>query len=393
MSLLTRARQSKRRPVVESLETRALLSALSVSLTTSQSVYQPGQPIPMTFTETNISSQPVKVEEGPSMDGFVVTQNSNIVWQSNAGANPLYIVVETLEPGQSLTLHATWNGSPSQGQTPIVAGGTFTVTNQLDPEGASATFQIEPALSTSVTTDKSAYQVGQPVQMKFVATNTSAFPITVSPSGTFSVANSATGVAVFSQSVGQNAVVTLQPGQSLSHTATWTATQPGSYGLKYQNGEVGADGTFQVVQASSPPAPPVQNPQPVTGGNGTPVQNPQPVTATLTTNRPEYGAGQPVVITLTLKNTSDHSVSIAPNSLSDGFSVLSGSTNVWQTARNNTRAARAKARTLLPGQSVTFQTVWNGKPSSRGVKKLSAGSYTVLASEGGYSAGATIQIA
>ena len=98
------APRRKRRPRVELLEARALLSSLSTSLTTNQSVYQPGQPIQMTFTETNTINQPVTIGEGPSIDGFDVTQNGKPVWESNAGVNPLFILVKTLQPGQSLTL-------------------------------------------------------------------------------------------------------------------------------------------------------------------------------------------------------------------------------------------------------------------------------------------------
>ena len=281
----------------------------------------------------------------------------------------------------------------------------------------SAAFLINAPLVDSISTSHAVYQVGQPVAMTFVETNSSAFPIVVQSAGTFTVTNVATAAAVFSQSVGQNALLTLQPGQSLTQTATWTATQPGSYGLEFQNGQLQTAGSFQVVQASSPTAPPVQNPPPVTGGDGPPVQNPPPVTvgnpppiqnpppvtgvngppiqnqqpiiATLTTSRQQFRAGQSVVFTLTLRNASGQTVTIPPSSTSDGFSVISGSTMVWHTART-TRAVKAKARILLPGQSVTFQAVWNGKLSQRPSAKVSAGSYTILASEGGYSAETTI---
>jgi hypothetical protein len=46
-------------PNLESLEGRSLLSALAISLTTNQSTYQTGQPIEMTFQETNESSQTI----------------------------------------------------------------------------------------------------------------------------------------------------------------------------------------------------------------------------------------------------------------------------------------------------------------------------------------------
>jgi hypothetical protein len=402
------------------LETRALLSAMSAQVTTDQPVYQPGQPIEMTFIETNTSKEPVQVAYGPVNDGFNVTQNGKLIWQSNGGVNPQYLIEATLKPGQSLTLHATWNGEDSQGIAADLAGGTFTVTNQLNPQGASATFQIEPALSTGVRTSQPVNHVGQPVNLTFIETNTSSVPVVVLPSGTFTITNAATNVAVFSQSVGQSTAVTLQPGKSLTETATWTATEPGNYGLSYQNSEVETYGTFQVVQPSTPTNPPAQNPdsgtggtgttgqnpqpgngggstgqnpQPGTGGTGGPVQDPQQVTMTLATNRQVYGPSQPIDIALTLKNTSGQTIVISPSIASDGFTALSGSTVVWHTVRT-TRVVRAKARTLLPGQSVTFQTVWNFRPSprGRGAAKMSPHSYTILASEGGYSAQTTIQI-
>ena len=46
---------------LEDLEVRSLLSGITYSLTTDQSSYQIGQPITMTFTETNTGDQPVTV--------------------------------------------------------------------------------------------------------------------------------------------------------------------------------------------------------------------------------------------------------------------------------------------------------------------------------------------
>lgn len=59
-------------PAVEGLEERALLASLSYSLTTDQSVYQLGQPIEMSFTESNTSDQPVTVSLGQPA-GFSIT--------------------------------------------------------------------------------------------------------------------------------------------------------------------------------------------------------------------------------------------------------------------------------------------------------------------------------
>ena len=52
---------------VESLEVRALLSSLAYSLTTDKSEYAVGQPVQMTFAETNTSNQNVSVDDGPAI--------------------------------------------------------------------------------------------------------------------------------------------------------------------------------------------------------------------------------------------------------------------------------------------------------------------------------------
>ena len=49
-------------------------------MTTDQSVYQLGQPIQLTFTETNVGTTPVQVWEGSS--SFNVTQNGTQIWDS-----------------------------------------------------------------------------------------------------------------------------------------------------------------------------------------------------------------------------------------------------------------------------------------------------------------------
>jgi hypothetical protein len=134
---------------LEPLEGRSLLSAIAYSLTTDQSTYQPGQPIEMTFQETNESGRTISVEDGPSIDGFTAAQDGTTVWRSNAGANPMFILLKTLPPGQSLTLTATWDGIPTGGSSP--ASGQFVITNQLNPESARATVTISGPTSTPPT--------------------------------------------------------------------------------------------------------------------------------------------------------------------------------------------------------------------------------------------------
>jgi hypothetical protein len=120
-----------------------LLSGLASSLTNDHSAYQPGQPVEMTFQETNVSGHPVVVEDGPSNNGFIVRrdrQGDAMVWQSNAGINPDRIRRDILQPGQSLTLRATWGGIPTGGSAPVA--GRFVISDQLDSNGATATILV-----------------------------------------------------------------------------------------------------------------------------------------------------------------------------------------------------------------------------------------------------------
>jgi hypothetical protein len=255
---------------VELIESRQLLSALAYSLTTNQSTYEVGQPINFTFTETNTGTSPVNIAIGPVNSGFDVVHDGVTVWASNTGIQPQFLQLKTLQPGQSETLTATWNGVSNIGP-PTVETGTFTVTNQQAPTGASATFQIE--------------------------------------------------------------------------------------------------------NAASPPT-------------HTPNENDPPISVKLTTNKPAYRLGQPVLMTLTLTNTSDAAVAIAPNSSSDGFYASRGGAVVWHHAATGGPDA---SLSLAPGQTVTFTTTWNGRTNQHG-GAVRPGLYTLIADEGNYEISTTIEI-
>jgi hypothetical protein len=149
-------------PNVESLEGRSLLagtvsSSLAVSLTAMTQATSSGTQVVFTFVENNVSHNNVNVAIGPSTDGFVVSQNGKLVWVSNPGPQPHFQMLETLKPGQSLTLQATWDdrshqvdpADPSKEGPPL--SGTFTVENGLD-RGYDTTFSISNSqTSTHVT--------------------------------------------------------------------------------------------------------------------------------------------------------------------------------------------------------------------------------------------------
>ncbi len=149
------------RPSIESLEAKSLLShmalgligqqlsrgvpsviggaapSLEVTLTTDHPSYTQGETVTMTFTETNDTGHNVFVGLGPSIDGFSVTKAGNTIWRSNAGLTPDYVMLKELAPGATITLTAAWSASS--------VTGTYVAHDQLDPNGASATFEIVPS--------------------------------------------------------------------------------------------------------------------------------------------------------------------------------------------------------------------------------------------------------
>jgi hypothetical protein len=253
---------------VQQPEGRFLVSGLSYSMTSNQSVYQVGQPIQLTFTETNVSGQPIAIDDGPSIDGFAVMQDGKTIWRSNAGVTPLYLRLVTLQPGQALTLTSTWNGVPNIGPaTTSTATGTFVASNQQDP-GAMATFQIvgsasqtssaggangsspspsapstpnspdpvSPANPAPVTatlaSDHSAYRRGQVIHLTLTLTNTGTSAVNLAPDPAadgFTVSRGSTMVWRWARRSPAFGAHTLQPGGSITLKATWNgrANQPG----------------------------------------------------------------------------------------------------------------------------------------------------------------------
>ncbi|HKI19892.1 MAG TPA: hypothetical protein VKA15_18530, partial [Isosphaeraceae bacterium] len=362
---------------VEHLESRQLLSSLSYSLTTDQSSYQVGQPVRFNFSETNTGTTPVRLGVGPVNSGFDVVHDGVTVWESNTGPLPQYILLKILLPGQSETLKATWNGIPNLVPPSVLTGG-FTVTNQQAPTAASATFQIQPQsggnLAASVTTDKSVYVVGEPVQMTFTETNRGSEPIKViAGNGSFDVTQK--GTLVWLSNPGSVVPAksftwqTLAPGQALTGAATWNELSayypsgPPTGTFKLTDDLVpGASTTFQMMESNSNP-----------GQSQPPAAS--PISATLTTDRSTYRLGERVLITLTLTNTSDGSVTITPSATADGFSASRGDVTVWRKPKVMRTAA---SLSIAPGESVTLTTTWNGRRNQAGDTAVRRGIYTLL---------------
>ena len=239
-------------PLVEHLEPHTLLSALApistlgphaevaastlkTSITTDKAVYQVGQPVHLALSITNTGTRTVTFVDGPSVDGFVISTGGKAIWQSNAGAQPMFLRLVTLAPGASFTLHATWDG---QQNTSSHSTGTFTARNPLTGS-ASVSFAIQPSvasspLSLSISTGRPSYSVGQTVVITLTETNTSRHDVPVMM-GAQILSGSITGVNgpvwVFrDMMMGPTYRGVLHPGQTRKLTLVWdgAANIPGT---------------------------------------------------------------------------------------------------------------------------------------------------------------------
>src|SRR5262249_38518789 len=109
---------------------------LVYSLTTDQSVYQLGEPVQISFTETNTGDQPVTIS--PNLLSFNITQDATWIWSDYSPwcGDPTTV---TLQPGESFTVTATWDGSSYDGT--LNPSGTFVVS--VAGTSQQATFQVD----------------------------------------------------------------------------------------------------------------------------------------------------------------------------------------------------------------------------------------------------------
>jgi hypothetical protein len=92
---------------------------------------------------------------------------------------------------------------------------------------------------------------------------------------------------------------------------------------------------------------------------------------------------------LKLTNTGGEALTIAPNSIGNGFSLSRGSSLVW---RHFATGGPDASISIAPGQTITLTATWNGKPNQAKLKHVNAGTYTLVAEGWGYRATTTIKI-
>ena len=282
---------------------------LQGALTTSQAIYQLGQPIQVTYSETNTSDQAVTT----TVLNPVLHRLLHNGQQVSPVMDPLGSGYETIGPGQTVQQQFTVSQADFGGSDSLEnLTGSFAVQVYDVPAAPgefTADFQIVAvppgAIVSSVTTDHSVYQVGQPIQITFTETNTGTQPVTVSLSPTdFTVsAQALVGYSPVWQSNPENdgqppASVTLQPGQSVTQTATWNGTITET---AFQQGTattyaVNQWGTFQVSNPNAPQ------------GDTATFQITDPLQGALTTSQAIYQLGQPIQVIYSETNTSDQAV-------------------------------------------------------------------------------------
>jgi Intracellular proteinase inhibitor len=385
------ARETRATLGIEALEGRSLLSGITYSLTTEQSVYQVGQPIQFTFTETNTSDQPVPVSLSPTDFTVSYEDIGSQVWQSdpgNAGQPPTSV---TLQPGQSVSQSATWDGTTmetgsEQGQTGSYAVnefGAFQVSNPNAPQGDMATFQITDPLQDSLTTNQATYQMGQPIQIIYSLINTSDYTITVPrPDPVFSWSLGDDGGTFGSElSSYDDSYCTIAPGQSYTTEFSWN---PLSYiGELYTLANL--TGTFTAT--ASPQQDLANNELSVKSQVQPPAAG--TIVSSITTDQTVYQPGQTVTMTFTETNEGDQPVAVptAQNGFvvtasaeppsNDALPVFPGDyINFYFGADgsdSNTTPGTVLWTTLQPGQSLTQTATWTAADLESGTT-----TYTII---------------
>jgi hypothetical protein len=325
---------------IEPLECRDLPSGFAASLTTNQLSYQAGQPVAITLTLTNTDSTPAQLAVSNVSSGFIVTEGGQTVWQSNAGINPLVVELEIVAPGNSYSFHATWDGTLANGRSVTTTTGSFTVTNQLEPDGPSASFQIVSPLSYGSSVSSESVTVGQPIGFTYSITNTSDQPVTfdLAPSD-FSV--SWNGAAIWESDPGGSSqasvLETLQPAQSITETASWNGVAT--------EGPLAGTNAWDSFRVSILGAP---------AGISQSVAIESPLTQTVTVSPTTDFPGQPIQFTAVETNVSDQPITILNSN--DTFTVLGAGAI---TLPSSSGSVGNSIVLLQSGQSQTFTAAWN----------------------------------
>ncbi len=199
-------------------------------------------------------------------------------------------------------------------------------------------------------------------------------------------------VTVFSQTL-SGSLVTLQPGQSLTQTATWNPAggqaPVGTYSAYFSGPWNGTGATFQVGAlgdistsfTTDQADPPVNSPLPPSPPLST-------VIASLTTARQTVRAGRPTAFTLTLTNQSKKPAKVTPVNGEVAIAIDRGSQLMGQSRKFMLKGKK----TIAAGQSIKLRGTFSVNSSALASSRLAPGTYTLEVSYDGYTASRMIQI-
>ncbi len=386
--------------------TLQITNTVTVTLTTDKQDYELGEPVQVTVTEVNTASVPITTSwPSASAEQVNVYQNGQPLSRL---AYPQFIRgPSVVAAGQVYTFTQTINIIPDSGPYTLNnLTGTFDVAYgpENDPTQYTTPIQVEAPtpdnLVTSLTTNQTTYDAGQTVNLTFTETNAGTQPISVL-TGASSFQVSQNGTVVWRQTPAgmpsnlQPVWTTLKPGQSYSQTATWDGTPnvETSASLATSAAYTGLTGSFTVTNQLDLQADTASFQ--ILPTNNSPPPDPapptpvSPVTATVTPNHSVYVPGQVVDLAMTLDNTGKANVTVAPKPAVDGITIIEGSTVIYRSSRT---ASALASRTIKPYGSIKLALDWSARPNQSGIKKLTPGTYTVDVVEDGYSATATFRI-
>ena len=252
-------------------------------------------------------------------------------------------------------------------------------------------------LTSTITTDKAAYDLGEPAQFTFTETNTGNQPVVVLTGPTaFQITSNGTQLWASTAAQDMSASTTwktLQPGQSYSQTTTWSGFD--GYAVGSREG-TGMFVRFQLARSQwlirnhpdsahvyeTQSYPPTRDPTPPTGTSIS------PIAVTLST-APTFKLGQSVPLTLILKDVSLSKVAMKQGRHIETVIVQHGSTVVYESVR---KVRPITSKMMKQGDPLRLTTLWSGKPNQVDVRKLAPGAYTITVDDDGYTASTTVDL-
>ena len=126
---------------------------LELTMTLAQTAYSSGEPVNLTLTITNISSQTINfTDTGLNFDFQVYNDTNNVVFQwSNFQAIPQFVAIEPLPAGGSVSANFTWLQTCNFNvnvQGDPVSPGTYFIVGQSGPTYGLQTTPIQIAINS-----------------------------------------------------------------------------------------------------------------------------------------------------------------------------------------------------------------------------------------------------